>query len=58
MRIGGDNGGTKRMPLAFGGFQMHRLAGTGQGKTSDNARKALVRHPSTLETLVGSIKDG
>jgi hypothetical protein len=55
--VGGDHGGTKRMTVALGGIQMPRLAGTGQSKTGNNARKALVRDSAGLETLACSIDD-
>ena len=57
VRIGGDNGGTEGVPVAFGGIQMPRLARTGERETGDNARKVLLRHAGILKTLACGIEN-
>ena len=57
VRVGGDNGGTNRVPVALGGLQVSGLARTGERETGDNARKGLLRQPGILETLACSIEN-
>jgi hypothetical protein len=57
VRVGGDNSGAKRMPVASGGIQMSRLARAGQSKTGDNARKGLVRDAGGVETLACTVEN-